>query len=78
MISFDYHFLFKRAKTPTKNLKIIMRDGKPVDVILDIDIYEQMLEQIEGIEDLEYLEIIRQQPLEFRSFDDFLRRESYR
>lgn len=65
-------------KTPTKNLKIIMRDGKPVDVILDIDIYEQMLEQIEGIEDLEYLEIIRQQPLEFRSFDDFLRRESYR
>ena len=65
-------------KTPTKNLKIIMRDGKPVDVILDIDIYEQMLEQIAGIEDLEYLEIIRQQPLEFRSFDDFLRRESYR
>ena len=65
-------------KTPTQKTEIIMRDGKPVDVILDIDIYEQMLEQIEGIEDLEYLEIIRQQPLEFRSFDDFLRRESYR
>ena len=65
-------------KTPTQKTEIIMRDGKPVDVILDIDIYEQMLEQIEGIEDLEYLEIIRQQPLEFRSFDYFLRRESYR
>jgi hypothetical protein len=65
-------------KTPTQKTEIIMRDGKPVDVILDIDIYEQMLEQIEGIEDLEYLEIIRQQPLEFRSLDDFLRRESYR
>ena len=41
-------------KTPTKNPEIIMRDGKPVAVILDIDIYEQMLEQIESIEDLEY------------------------
>ena len=59
-------------KTPIKNPEIIMRDGKPVSVILDIDIYEQMLEQIEGIEDLEYLEKIRQQPLEFRSLDDFL------
>jgi PHD/YefM family antitoxin component YafN of YafNO toxin-antitoxin module len=59
-------------KTQTKNPEIIMRDGKPVAVILDIDIYEQMLEQIEGIEDLEYLEKIRQQPLEFRSLDDFL------
>ncbi len=65
-------------KTPTKNPKIIMRDGKPVDVILDIDIYEQILEQIESIEDLEYLEEIRQQPLEFCSLDDVLTRESYR
>jgi PHD/YefM family antitoxin component YafN of YafNO toxin-antitoxin module len=65
-------------KTPNKNPEIIMRDGKPVAVILDIDIYEQMLEQIKGIEDLEYLEKIRQQPLEFRSLDDFLKRESYR
>jgi len=59
-------------KTPTKNPEIIIRDGKPVSVILDIEIYEQMLEQIESIEDLEYLEKIRQQPLEFRSLDDFL------
>lgn len=53
-----------------------MRDGKPVAVILDIDIYEEMLEQIESIEDLEYLKEVRQQPLEFRSLDDFLKRES--
>ena len=65
-------------KTPPQKPEIIMRDGKPVAVILDIDIYEQMLEQIESIEDLEYLEKIRQQPIEFRSLDDFLRRESYR
>ena len=65
-------------KTPNKNPEIIMRDGKPAAVILDIDIYEQTLEQIESIEDLEYLEKIRQQPLEFRSLDDFLRRKSSR
>ena len=65
-------------KTPIKKPEIIMLDGKPVAVILDIDIYEQMLEKIESIEDLEYLEKIRQQPLEFCSLDDFLRRESYR
>lgn len=65
-------------KTPIKKPEIIMLDGKPAAVILDIDIYEQTLEQIESIEDLEYLEKIRQQPLEFRSLDDFLKRESYR
>lgn len=65
-------------KTPPKKPEIIMRDGKPFAVILDIDIYEQMLEQIEGIADLDYLEKIRQHPLEFRSLDDFLTRESYR
>lgn len=65
-------------KTPPKKPEIIMRDGKPVAVIIDIEIYEQMLEQIESIEDLECLEKIRQHPLEFRSLDDFLTRESYR
>jgi hypothetical protein len=42
-----------------------VRDGKPVAVILDIDIYEQMLEQIESIEDLEYLEKFVNSPLNF-------------
>ncbi len=63
--------------TSTKNPEIIILDGKPIAVILDIDIYEEMLEQIGSIEDLEYLEKVRQQPLEFRSLDDFLKRESY-
>jgi len=57
----------------TKEPEIILRDGKPVAVILDIDVYEEMLEQIEGTKDLEYLEKMRQQPLEFRSIDNFLK-----
>jgi len=57
----------------TKEPEIILRDGKPVAVILDIDVYEEMLEQIEGMKDLEYLAKMRQQPLEFRSIDNFLK-----
>ena len=45
-------------------------------MILDIDVYEEMLEQIEGIEDLEYLEKLRQEPTEFRSLDNFLQEYS--
>jgi PHD/YefM family antitoxin component YafN of YafNO toxin-antitoxin module len=56
----------------TKNPEVILRDSKPVAVILDIDVYEQMLEQIEGIEDLEYIEKVRQKPMEFRSLSTFL------
>ena len=52
-------------KILTKNPEIIIRDGKPVAVILDIDIYQQMLEQIESIEDLEYLEKIVNSLLNF-------------
>ncbi len=60
----------------TKNPEIVLRDGKPVAVILDIDVYEEMLEQIEGIEDLEYLEKLRQKPTEFRALDNFLQEYS--
>jgi len=60
-------------KIPENNPEIVVRDGKPVAVILDIDVYEELLEQVEGVEDLEYLRKVRQKPLEFRSLDDFLR-----
>ena len=56
-----YTYIFRKSINP----EIIVRDGKPVAVILDIDIYEQMLEQIESIEDLEYLEKFVNSPLNF-------------
>lgn len=58
--------------TQPKKPEIILRDGKPVSVILDIDVYQQMLEQIEAREDLEELAKMRQEKLEFRSLDEFL------
>ncbi len=57
-----------RQSTP----EIVLRDGKPVAVILDIEVYQNMLERLEQIEDLKALEESRQKPLEFRSLEDFL------
>lgn len=58
--------------TQAKEPEIILRDGKPVAVILDIDVYQEILEKLEAIEDLEILAKMRQEKLEFRSLDDFL------
>jgi hypothetical protein len=51
--------------TQPKDPEIVLRDGKPVSVILDIEVYQEMLEQIEAIEDLKALAEMRQKPLEF-------------
>lgn len=51
---------------------IILREGKPAEVILDIDEYREMLERLEDMEDLLALEEMRRGPLEFKELDDFL------
>ncbi len=58
--------------TQAKEPEIVLRNGKPVAVILDIDVYQEILEKLEAIEDLEILAKMRQEKLEFRSLDDFL------
>ncbi len=55
-----------------KNPEIVLRDGKPVAVILDIGEYQEMLEQLEDMEDLKALEEMRSKPPEFRKLEDFL------
>ena len=52
--------------------EVVYRQNKPVAVILDINIYQDMLERLEDAEDLKMLKEMRSQPLEFRKFDDFL------
>jgi len=52
--------------------EIVVRDGKPVAVILGIDEYQEMLEKIEDLDALKALERLREGPLEFRRLDDFL------
>jgi len=39
-------------KQKKKNPEIVLREGKPAAVILDIDEYRGMLERLEEVEDL--------------------------
>jgi PHD/YefM family antitoxin component YafN of YafNO toxin-antitoxin module len=52
--------------------EIVLRNGKPTAVILDIDQYEAMLEQIEDTADLKRLQRIRKGKLSFKTLQDFL------
>lgn len=60
-------------KPKRKEPEIILRNGKPSAVILDIDKYREMLERLEDAEDLKVLTEMRKRPLKFRRLDEFLR-----
>ncbi len=66
----------KRGKAKKKAPEIVLREGKPVGVILDIGEYREMLERIEDTEDLKMLGEMRKKPLRFRSLEDFLKEHS--
>lgn len=54
-------------------VEIVLQNGKPAAVILDIDKYQEMLERLEDIEDLKALKAMRKRPLKFRRLEDFLK-----
>ncbi len=56
--------------------EIILRNGKPAAVILDIREYEEMLERLEDAEHLKVLKAMRKRPLEFRKLEVFLKEYS--
>lgn len=59
-------------RTGLKEPEIVLKDGKPARVILDIADYEELLERVEDAQDLEALAALRRKPLSFRKFDDYL------
>lgn len=61
-----------KAKTPKKAPELVLRQGKPAAVILDIDQYREMLERLEDTEDLKVLAQMRKKSLHFRKLEDFL------
>jgi len=61
-----------KGKTKKKAPEIVLREGKPSAVILDIDEYREMLERLEDLEDLNALKEMRKKPLKFRRLEDFL------
>lgn len=60
------------AKTERRSPEIVIRDGRPAAVILDIDEYQDMLERLEDVDDLEMLKEMREEPLKFRKLAEFL------
>jgi PHD/YefM family antitoxin component YafN of YafNO toxin-antitoxin module len=58
--------------------EIVLRNGKPAAVILDIAQYEELLERAEDTYDLARLRGMRAKPLHFRKLGDFLQRRSRR
>jgi len=52
--------------------RIIFKGGETTAVIQDIEVYQDMLEGLEDVEDLIMLMEIRQKPLSFRRLEDFL------
>jgi len=61
-----------KNKANKGSIEIVLRDGKPTAVILDIDEYQEMLERLEDLEDLRELAEMRAKPLKFRKLEDFL------
>jgi PHD/YefM family antitoxin component YafN of YafNO toxin-antitoxin module len=60
------------TKAKKREPEIVLRNGKPVAVILDIDAYQEMLESLEDMEDLKMLAEMRKKPLKFIKLEDFL------
>lgn len=58
--------------------EIVLKNGKPSAVILNINVYQEMLEQFEDVEDLKMLADMRKRPLKFRSLDDFVKEHNPR
>lgn len=56
--------------------QIVLQDGKPTAVILDIDEYQELLERLEDLEDLQTLQKMRKKSLKFRRLEDFLKEYS--
>jgi hypothetical protein len=62
-----------KTKAERRPPEIVLRDGKPAAVILDIDEYQEMLERLEDLEDLKELKEMREKSLKFEKLGDFLR-----
>ena len=62
-----------KAGTKNKEPQIVFRGGKPSAVILDIDAYQEIIERLEDVEELQMLALMRAKPLSFRKLDSFLK-----
>ena len=62
-----------RMGSGRKSPEIVLRNGKPAAVIVDLDVYEELLERVKDVADLKRLQAMRKKPLRFQRLDDFLK-----
>jgi len=62
----------KSMKATLPEPEIITRNGKPVSVILPIEIYHELLERLEDAQDVAWLRRAREKPLRYRPLEEYL------
>lgn len=60
-------------KAKRKKPQIILKNGKPNAVILDIKDYQKILERLEDAHDLKQLQRMRSRPMKFRLLAEVLK-----
>jgi hypothetical protein len=61
-------------KSTSAEPEIVTRKGKPVSVILPIDVYQELLERVEDAADVAWLRRARRKPMQYRTLDEYLAR----
>ncbi len=60
-------------KNRRTELEIVVRNGKPAAVILDLARYEELLERAEDTYDLARLRALRSKSIRYKTLDEFMR-----
>ena len=56
--------------------EIVIRNGKPVSVILPIKAYREIMERLEDADDVAWLKKARLKPLHYRPLEDLAKKKS--
>jgi len=65
-------------RTTTHEPEIVIRNGKPVSVIIPIKEYQELLERAEDAEDVAWLKRARRKKLHYRPLEDYLAKRNGR
>ena len=60
------------SRARRRPVQVVVKNGEPSAVILDIEEYRELLERLEDVDDLKLLEQMRKKPLRFRRLEEFL------
>ncbi|MCI0365650.1 MAG: hypothetical protein L0Y44_04240 [Phycisphaerales bacterium] len=65
-------------RIPPLHLQLIYDKGRPTRAVIDIEALEALLEAAEDLDDIEYLNSLKEEDLEVVSFDEYLRESQRR